>query len=93
MNSNTKDEAENVLRVGRKVFGEDKVGAGKLPFRASEDFAFFTRHRPGAFFFLSTAEGENPTMVHNCNFNFNDKLIDKAATFWLHLAMDRLLLQ
>lgn len=57
MNVNTKLEAEHVLRVGRKVFGEDKVGHGNLPFRASEDFAFFTRERPGAFFFFSSSKG------------------------------------
>ena len=72
-----------MLRVGKKVFGEENSNEGKLPFRASEDFAFFTKHRPGAYFFLSTAEGENPPMIHNSNFNFNDKLIPKAAEFWL----------
>lgn len=35
INFNTKDEAEHVLRVGREVFGADKVGHGTLPFRAS----------------------------------------------------------
>ncbi len=55
INSNTEAEAEHVLRVGKEVFGEDKVGHGKLPFKASEDFAFFTKEKPGAFFFLSTA--------------------------------------
>lgn len=55
INANTKLEAEHVLRVGKKVFGEENSNEGKLPFRASEDFAFFTKHRPGAYFFLSTA--------------------------------------
>lgn len=32
-----------MLRVGEKVFGKDKVGKGKLPFKASEDFAFYTK--------------------------------------------------
>jgi hippurate hydrolase len=64
-----------VLRVGKKLFGEDKVGHGLLPFKASEDFAFFTKHKPGAFFFLSTSKGENQPMIHNCHFNFNDDLI------------------
>ena len=79
------------MRVAEKVFGKEKVGKGKLPFKASEDFAFFTKERPGAFFFLSTAQDEpNPPMLHNSNFNFNDKLIPKAAEYWYKLAFDRL---
>ena len=73
------------------MFGKDKVGHGKLPFKASEDFAFFTQVKPGAFFFLSSSRGEeNPPMLHNSNFDFNDKLIPKAAEFWYELALDRL---
>ena len=78
------------MRVGKKVFGEGKSSVGKLPFRASEDFGHFTIHRPGAYFFLSSAEGEDAPMIHNSNFNFNDKLIPKAAEFWTELALDRL---
>ena len=80
-----------MLRVGEKVFGKDKVGKGLLPFKASEDFAFFTKVKPGAFFFLSSARNEeNPPMLHNSNFDFNDALIPKAAEFWYELAVDRL---
>jgi metal-dependent amidase/aminoacylase/carboxypeptidase family protein len=57
VNCNSKEQAEHVLRVAAEHFGKDKVGHGKLPFRASEDFAFYTQHTPGAFFFLSTLKG------------------------------------
>lgn len=68
------------MRVGEKVFGKGKVGKGKLPFKASEDFAFFTQERPGAFFFLSSSKDEpKPPMIHNSNFDFNDQLIPKAS--------------
>lgn len=79
------------MRVGEKVFGQGKSNNGKLPFKASEDFAFFTKVKPGAFFFLSSARIEqNPPMLHNSNFDFNDELIPKAAYFWYELALDRL---
>lgn len=58
------------------------MSKGKLPFKASEDFAFYTKFKPGAFFFLSTGEGENSPMIHDCHFNFNDGLIEPAAKFW-----------
>ena len=35
INANTKLEAEHVLKVGKKVFGEEHSNKGKLPFRAS----------------------------------------------------------
>ena len=82
-----------MLRVGREVFGADKVSSGNLPLLSSEDYAYFTQNRPGAYFFFLTAEEGYEAMLHNCNFNFNDKLINKAATFWYHLARDRLLLK
>lgn len=55
INVNTEVEAGHVLRVGERVFGKGKVGKGLLPFKASEDFAFYTKYKPGAFFFLSSA--------------------------------------
>ena len=78
------------MRVGKKLFGEENVGVGKLPFRASEDFAYFTQVKPGAFFFFSSGRGENQAMIHNNHFNFNDNLIDPASRFWWELAKDRL---
>jgi len=43
MTSNSKAESDNIIRVGKQVLGEDKVGSGSLPFRASEDFGFYTK--------------------------------------------------
>lgn len=40
---NSKRVTENVLRVGEKVFGKDKVGEGILPLKASDDFAYFLK--------------------------------------------------
>lgn len=54
MTSNTAKETEHVMRVGRKVLGENMVGAGPLPVMASEDFGEYTKIKPGAFFFLTT---------------------------------------
>lgn len=39
---NTETEAENVIRVAKKVVGEENVDGKNVPVRASEDFAFFT---------------------------------------------------
>ena len=89
-NDNTKEEAEHVLRVAKKYLGEDRAGVGELPFRASEDFGFYTQLRPGAFFFFCTKVAENEPMLHNAKFNFKDEIIESAAGFWSQLAEDRL---
>lgn len=90
MTANTKAEAEHVLRVARDYLGPERVGSGTLPFRASEDFGFFTMERPGAYFFFCTKKAETEPFLHNSHFNFKDELIEIAAPFWLRLAEDRL---
>jgi hippurate hydrolase len=91
LTSNTPQEAEHVLRVAREYLGPEKVSSGTLPFRASEDFGFYTQARPGAFFFWCTRKQENEVFLHNSHFDFKDELIPLAAPFWLKLAQDRLL--
>lgn len=84
---NTKDEAENVLRVAKKVFGEENIDNSILPLRASEDFSYFCKLRPGAFFFLSSNPKEK--VLHGDDFNIDDKLIDYGSEMWLRLIEDR----
>lgn len=45
------------MRLGKKVFGENKASKGMLPLRAGEDFGYLNENKPGAYFFLTTAEG------------------------------------
>lgn len=61
-----------------------------MPVFASEDFAFYLKEKPGAFFFLGSAHKENDLFLHSPNFNFNEKLIDLGGRFWLKLALDRI---
>lgn len=37
------------------MFGKEKVGKGKLPLKASDDFAYFLKEKPGAYFALTFA--------------------------------------
>ena len=77
--------------MAREYLGPEKVSSGTLPFRASEDFGFYTQARPGAFFFWCTRKQENEVFLHNSHFDFKDELIPLAAPFWMKLAQDRLL--
>lgn len=89
---NHEKEASHVERVGKKYFGEGKVGKGCLPVKASEDYAFYLKKVPGTFFYLGSGRGvENEITLHDSHFDFNDELIGPAAGFWLELVKDRLL--
>ncbi|EAR99577.2 amidohydrolase (macronuclear) [Tetrahymena thermophila SB210] len=87
---NSETEANHVERVAKQYFGEANVGIGIMPARASEDFSFYLKERPGAFFFLGSGRIENDTMLHDCHFDFNEDLINPGSEFWVKLALDRL---
>jgi len=85
---NTEKETENVIRVGRKVFGEENVSEKELPLYGGEDFSYFSLEKPGAFFFLSSSRTEND-VLHSNNFDANDDLIPLASEMWFRLIEDR----
>ena len=58
-----------------------------LPLYASEDFAFYTKIVPSAYFLLGTGM---PHGLHESKFNFNDDLIEPMCKLWLQLVLDRL---
>lgn len=51
---NHEKEALIVEKVAKKFFGEDKAGKFRLPVKASEDFSFYLKEKPGAFFHLGS---------------------------------------
>lgn len=83
--------AEAVRRVAAKVVGEDKVTDEDLPMAGGEDFAYFTRAIPGAYFFLGAGlpDGSTPG-CHHPDFDFEDGLIPIGMKVFLGLVMDRL---
>ncbi len=56
----------------------------------SEDFAHYTREKPGAFFFLGSGRVMKDIMIHDSRFDANDDLVDIGSNFWLKIAEDRL---
>jgi len=69
------------------VFGEDNVRNDAPPVMASEDFAFFLQAKPGCYVNIGNGEGdEGGCMVHNPNYDFNDKALSYGASYWVTLA-------
>lgn len=85
---NHEKETEHVIRVGKKVFGEDNVGPGWLPIYGGEDFSYYVKEKPGAFFFLSSCRKDDD-VLHTNRFNANDDLIPLASQMWFRLVEDR----
>lgn len=56
MTINHKNEADNVVRVAKKLYGDGIAGPDGFPIKASEDFGFYLEQTPGAFFFVSGAD-------------------------------------
>lgn len=59
------------------------------PLMAAEDFAFMLQKRPGAYLLFGQG-GEGGCMVHNPNYDFDDRLIPMVATTLVRLVESRL---
>ncbi len=86
--------ADAVAAVATELLGAKAVSREGLPMTASEDFAYFTRHTPGAYFFLGAGEPENPTQTPGCHhpdFDFDDRLIETGMRMFMGLVGTRTL--
>lgn len=85
--------AEPQRQAAAAVFKELASGTVHMDFPASmgaEDFAFMTGVKPGAFVKVGTADALHTAKVHNPGFDFNDAVIEDAATGFAVLLARRL---
>lgn len=85
---NHKKETEHVIRVAKKVLGEENVVIPEKASHASEDFSYFLRHRPGCFFFMSSSR-VGDEVLHTNKYDPDDELINYASEIYLKLVFDR----
>lgn len=83
---NTEKETEFARTVAIELFGETEV-MQTPPRLGSEDFAFMLEKIPGCYCFIGNGDGNNEgsCVVHNPNYDFNDKSIIQGASFWAYL--------
>jgi hippurate hydrolase len=81
---NSEAQTRFAAKVAIELWGEAQVDTQGKPLTASEDFAFMLQRVPGCYFLVGNGgEGSaGACMVHNPGYDFNDKLIDKAAVYW-----------
>ncbi len=69
--------AELVARVAAELFGPDAVNTNPAPVMGAEDFAFFARQVPSAWFRIGLRDPNQPTCpaLHSPQFDFADAAI------------------
>jgi len=77
--------------IAADLVGEANLDRSIKPVLGSEDFACFLEHRPGAYIFIGNGIGsEGGCMIHNPGYDFNDKILEVGASYWVHLTQSYL---
>ena len=82
--------ADAVARVGRTVVGDEHVTDEGLPIAGGEDFAYFAKAIPAAYFLVGSGEPGGSPSCHHPDFDFSDAIIPTAMSMFLGLVDDRL---
>lgn len=87
---NSEKEANLVLESARKILGNDKVIELRKPVMAGEDFAFYQKEFPGAFFFVGSAskEADSEYPWHHPKYNVDDRLFETATPLMASLIFE-----
>jgi amidohydrolase len=87
--SNTGDMARYVLSEAAELLGEERAARVPRSGMAAEDFGFYLKEVPGAFFWIGTAEpGEPVYPLHSARFRGNSRILPDGAALFAALAMD-----
>ena len=86
---NTAAETELAREVAIALVGADNVVLQTEPLSGSEDFACMLEEVPGSYLFVGNGDaangGHGACMVHNPNYDFEDRNIPVGAAFWVQL--------
>ncbi|MFP8487658.1 M20 metallopeptidase family protein [Gracilimonas sp. Q87] len=87
---NTENETEVVLKAAGKLLSEDKVIQLRRPVMAGEDFAFYQKEFPGAFFFVGSAseEADSAYPWHHPKYNVDDRFFETATPLMASLIFE-----
>jgi metal-dependent amidase/aminoacylase/carboxypeptidase family protein len=80
-------------RAAASVVGAEHVANDITPIMGSEDFVAMPAAKPGAYVFLGQAAAANSCMVHNPQYDFDDRLLPMGASYWLSLVPQELPLE
>jgi amidohydrolase len=73
-----------------KAATAQKVLWMEQPLMGSEDFSYYLEEVPGCYFFLGTAGEEEAVSLHNCYFDFDERVLPLGASLLAKIARDYL---
>jgi len=86
---NTPAETALAREVGVALVGAENVVLQTDPLTGSEDFAYMLEKVPGSYLFIGNGDeangGHGACMVHNPNYDFEDRNIPVGAAYWVEL--------
>jgi hippurate hydrolase len=86
---NTPTETAMAREVAVALVGAENVVLQTEPLTGSEDFAYMLEEVPGSYLFIGNGDeasgGHGACMVHNPNYDFEDRNIPVGAAFWVQL--------
>jgi amidohydrolase len=86
---NDNDEAERIARVGQGLLGDRKVQWKEHPSMGVEDFSFFLKECPGAFYHLGCGfPGIKNPSLHSSLFRLNEDCLIYGSAMQIALILD-----
>jgi hippurate hydrolase len=86
---NTPAETAFARQVAVDLVGAANVVLQAAPLTGSEDFAYMLEAVPGSYLFIGNGDaasgGHGACMVHNPNYDFEDRNIPVGSAFWVEL--------
>jgi len=86
---NSKAEADAVINTSKELLGEASIQMLDRPIMAGEDFAFYQKEFPGAFFFLGSGseEADSKYTWHHPRYNVDERCFKTGAAIMTGLAL------
>ncbi len=82
---NSEDEAGFAAQIAARLLGEENVITDADPCMGAEDFSYMLQERPGCYIWLGQGDEEHQAMVHNTQYDFNDRILPIGASYWAQL--------
>lgn len=80
---NHNKQTAKALVIAKKLFADKQINADYRPIMVAEDFAFMLEKKPGCMIGLGIDKKSGN--LHHAKYDFNDKIIAIASSFWIKL--------
>ncbi len=83
--SNSEQETQMAIKAAIEVVGMDKINLHPVPSMGAEDFAYMLQEKPGCYIWIGNGSSSGDCLLHNANYDFNDKILPTGVAYWVKL--------